>query len=679
MGVRISGDANLWPFGVIPYEINAQNFPDGSPDRAEILAGIEILNTRTNLTMVPRSTEEDYVEFVFSEKACKSHVGRGRGRQEVSCAIDLAGFNAERSVVHECLHAAGFYHEHQREDRDDFITVDFDNIIEDRKRPDFKKKEDADVVGPYDHFSVMHYPRTGGFAKDPTKDVITPKDATIDPDKVGGKQLSAADVEVISTVYPFKAVPGWFGAESRGADIAVGAILPPALRKNSKSTDLVVAWVNVGRERDSLHYRVGWEMDGAARPQGGWSDCIDVPALPDRTWRVEGVGAALADIDGNGRLDLLITYIQRIWRPPPSAALFLPLYDLKAFYRVGFNLNADGVASTWSAPFAIPGDIPSFGEGQDPGEEDVVGHRTAVGLALADIDSNGQQDMIFFHARPLRGSDFGFYRVGFNLGVGGAANRWSEEFAIPAPLDARTNGAGVAVADVGGFGRPYLLMYQVSNPNGPNRALYWIGNDMLPTGEIDPAGPWSPRIPLPGLLGPRSQGGGFAAVELHGRQHLLYFFLDNPVPGQNRGVYRAVPWNPQNPGIAGTFATDDPGDIIEYVVEPDAVAPDMVEFKLELGPNINWHKGVGVPDGAGGENWIEAHDDVRSKSSVSRPAAAVLGRGLSIRFEKAMFLGVITGVGSKPLSDFPSLSPGSRITFIWLREGDIFVGEAPPA
>jgi hypothetical protein len=103
---------------------------------------------------------------------------------------------------------------------------------------------------------------------------------------------------------------------------------------------------------------------------------------------------------------------------------------------------------------------------------------------------------------------------------------------------------------------------------------------------------------------------------------------------------------------------------------PDAVAPDTVEFKLELGPNINWHKGIWVPtDVAGGGAWIEAHDDVRAKSTITVPSA-VLGAGLSLRFQKAMFLGVITDLaGSKPLSDFPSLEAGSRITFTWVEDG----------
>nr|CAH0103498.1 unnamed protein product [Daphnia galeata] len=52
-------------------------------------------------------------------KRCSSYVGMiNNGAQDVSI------------VLHELMHAAGFFHEHTRPDRDIFIRINFENILE---------------------------------------------------------------------------------------------------------------------------------------------------------------------------------------------------------------------------------------------------------------------------------------------------------------------------------------------------------------------------------------------------------------------------------------------------------------------------------------------------------------------------------------------------------------------
>ena len=58
--------------------------------------------------------------------SCYSHIGRQGGRQEVSIG---RGCEYKATTIHEIMHAIGFYHEQSRRDRDNYITVNFHNIV----------------------------------------------------------------------------------------------------------------------------------------------------------------------------------------------------------------------------------------------------------------------------------------------------------------------------------------------------------------------------------------------------------------------------------------------------------------------------------------------------------------------------------------------------------------------
>ena len=63
----------------------------------------------------------------------------------------------KRTILHELGHAIGFHHEHSRPDRDDYVTINYDNI-HDSSVYNFAIAADSETFGmPYGYDSVMHY------------------------------------------------------------------------------------------------------------------------------------------------------------------------------------------------------------------------------------------------------------------------------------------------------------------------------------------------------------------------------------------------------------------------------------------------------------------------------------------------------------------------------------------
>uniref|UniRef100_A0A8C5QNA9 Metalloendopeptidase n=1 Tax=Leptobrachium leishanense TaxID=445787 RepID=A0A8C5QNA9_9ANUR len=148
----IIGDTYKWPL-TVPYyledslEINA---------KAVILDALERFRLKTCIDFKPWAGESDYISF-FKDNGCYSYVGnRHMGRQILSI-----GPNCDDIVIvqHELLHALGFWHEQSRSDRDDYVTIVWDEINP-ANRHNFNSYDDtvsSFLNVPYDYTSVMHY------------------------------------------------------------------------------------------------------------------------------------------------------------------------------------------------------------------------------------------------------------------------------------------------------------------------------------------------------------------------------------------------------------------------------------------------------------------------------------------------------------------------------------------
>ena len=101
----------------------------------------------------PWNGEQNYVT-VFIGDGCWSWVGMEGGEQQLS--LD-SGCWSEGTIVHEFIHAFGYFHEQSRPDRDQYVQIIWENILED-KASNYAIKPGTYTYGVmYDGKSVMHY------------------------------------------------------------------------------------------------------------------------------------------------------------------------------------------------------------------------------------------------------------------------------------------------------------------------------------------------------------------------------------------------------------------------------------------------------------------------------------------------------------------------------------------
>ncbi|XP_078540503.1 embryonic protein UVS.2-like isoform X4 [Lissotriton helveticus] len=163
--------------------------------QALIREALEDFNTLTCIKLVNRTTETDYLS-ITSANGCWSYIGKVGGGQTVS--LEESSCMSKGIIQHEVDHSLGFFHEHVRSDRDEYVDVQLQNIAE-GEWGNFRKQETNNLDLPYDFESVLHYGRYT-FSKTPGQPSIIPKP---DPNVEIGQRygLSPLDVAKLNKLY----------------------------------------------------------------------------------------------------------------------------------------------------------------------------------------------------------------------------------------------------------------------------------------------------------------------------------------------------------------------------------------------------------------------------------------------------------------------------------------------
>ncbi len=188
--VAITGASYRWPNSIIYYVL-----PANHPKKADIQWAIAHVQASTNLCLVARTNQTDYIQFVDAS-GCSSSVGRQGGKQNVNIGACSKG-----SIAHEILHSAGLWHEQSREDRDNYITINWNNIEAGKEHNFNKHVADGTDIGTYDYGSIMHYGK-GGFSKNGSNTIdikIPPGTAATTIGQRDG--MSAKDKAGINSLY----------------------------------------------------------------------------------------------------------------------------------------------------------------------------------------------------------------------------------------------------------------------------------------------------------------------------------------------------------------------------------------------------------------------------------------------------------------------------------------------
>jgi len=317
-------------------------------------------------------------------------------------------------------------------------------------------------------------------------------------------------------------VPG-VGWEGQGADILVTNI------DTDPRPDIILMAYDSPAGANNFRYKVGFNVD-ANGSTTNWTNHLQVEGVG---WEGQGAGAAITNLDQDARPELILL----AYDSPSGANNFR--------YKIGWNLDNTGAATRWDVGFTMIDGVGWEGQGAD--------------VLITNLDDDARPEMILMaYDNPAQANNFR-YRIGWNIGPNGIAQRWDPGFILVEGVGWEGQGAGSTIANLDNDPRPELILMAYDNPAQANNFRYKIGWNLGTNGI---AQSWDTGFTMIDGLGWEGQGAGIAMANLDSdpRVDMLLMAYDNPAQ-------------------ANSF---------RYIVRPNISRTQEIWLEMDKLTNVNW-------------------------------------------------------------------------------------------